>query len=234
VKFAVNPSIEPDILQIGAEGTKIIIIDDFAADLDEVRADAVRVPAYQEDGRTAYPGLRAVLPDNYVQDVLAVLKPMLQESYAIPGDLEARSELAYYSLLTKQESELGVMQRLPHFDTTKKHYYAILHYINVGSFGGTGFFRHRPTGFERVTEDRRDIFLQSASAFMAVRGLPEPKYINSSTNHFELFSHVAYRPNRLVVYPGCMLHSGLVSANVDVCDDPAVGRLTANIFVDFN
>ena len=49
----------------------------------------------------------------------------------------------------------------------------------------------------------------------------------------ELYHRIDYRPNRLVVYPGCLLHSGLVNPVIDVDSNPRTGRLTANIFVDF-
>jgi len=232
--FQVNPAAAPEVFAVGNENTKIIVIDDFSADLAEVRTPACTAASFSPDGKSAYPGIRARLPDDYVEKVLAVVKPLLHKTYAVPEVLELQTELAYYSLLTKQEAELNVSQRIPHFDTNNDHYYAVLHYLNNGTFGGTGFFRHRPTGFERITEDRKDVFMRSASAFMAVRGMPQPKYINRSTNHFELFAQLEYKPDRLVVYPGNLLHSGLVSASVDVCDNPERGRLTANIFVNYN
>lgn len=231
--FEAGSRVDPYIVEVGNEGTKIIVIDEYSADLEALCSQAIETTSYQEDGQTAYPGLRAVLPDNYVHMVLETLVPLLRDCYDVPAELCADARLAYFSFLTKRESELEVLQRIPHFDTNKKHYYAVLHYLNAGEYGGTGFFRHRPTGFECITEDRRDIFIQSASAFMAVRGMPEQKYINSSTDHFELLDHVDYKPNRLIVYPGRILHSGLVSAAVDVSDSPATGRLTANTFIDF-
>ena len=223
-----------EVLAIGNEQTCAIVIDDFAKDVVSIRDEACRIPDYAEDGKTGYPGVRTPLPGAYVKTVMEAITPLLYEQYAIPSTLSPNVELAYYSLLTTPARKLNPLQRLPHFDTNNTHYYAVLHYLNEGDFGGTGFFRHRPTGFERVTRARSDIYKQSASAFMAVRGLPEEKYINSSTNHYELITGVAYKANRLVIYPGNLLHSGLVSEAVDVCSDPARGRLTANIFIDFH
>lgn len=234
MEFQVNTNFVPEILTVGRENTRVVVIDNFFDDLMYLRRFACDSALFGIDGKTSYPGVRATLPTDYVEKVMAAIRPLLNAIYAVPVELSANAELAYYSLLTNKVSDLGVMQRLPHFDTTKKHYYAVLHYLNEGPFGGTGFFRHRPTGFERISQDRREIFLQSASAFMAVRGMPEQKYINESTNHFELFAHVDYKPNRLVIYPGSLLHSGLVSADIDVNDNPNTGRLTANIFIDLH
>jgi hypothetical protein len=57
--------------------------------------------------------------------------------------------------------------------------------------------------------------------------------VKGSNDEYELYHRIEYRPNRLVVYPGCLLHSGLVNPAVDINPDPRTGRLTANIFVDF-
>lgn len=234
VQYAAFSVDTQDALVVGHEQTRVLVIDNFAGDIASIKRAACDVTNYAEDGKTGYPGIRTVLPAAYVDAVMAAVTPLLYKNYAIPEALNPHVELAYYSLLTTPARKLNPLQRLPHFDTHNPHYYAVLHYLNEGDFGGTGFFRHRPTGFERITDDRIDIYKQSASAFMAVRGLPEEKYINGSTNHYELITGVAYKANRLVIYPGNLLHSGLVTEAVDVCSDPEHGRLTANIFIDFH
>ena len=94
-------------------------------------------------------------------------------------------------------------------------------------------FRHRETGLERITEDRLDEYNRSREAYAAVHGQDETAYVKGSNDQYELYHRIEYRPNRLAVYPGCLLHSGLVDPAVDVNPDPRTGRLTANIFVDF-
>ena len=68
---------------------------------------------------------------------------------------------------------------------------------------------------------------------MKTHGLPPAKYIDASTDHYEIIHEIEYRPNRLVMYPGNLLHSGLVKPERDLGWDPATGRLTANLFIDF-
>ena len=75
--------------------------------------------------------------------------------------------------------------------------------------------------------------MQTSKTFIETHGEPAQRYIDGSTDHFELYSHIEYKPNRLVAYPGCLLHSGLVNPKHDINPDPRTGRLTANIFVDF-
>ena len=66
-----------------------------------------------------------------------------------------------------------------------------------------------------------------------MHGLPDAGYIQASTDHYELIEEIEYQQNRLIVYPGNLLHSGLIQAGRDVSWDPSVGRLTANLFIDF-
>ncbi len=63
--------------------------------------------------------------------------------------------------------------------------------------------------------------------------MPAQKYNDTSDEHFELIAEVEHRPNRLVAYPGNLLHSGLIRPDVDITPDPATGRLTANLFFHF-
>jgi hypothetical protein len=52
-----------------------------------------------------------------------------------------------------------------------------------------------------------------------------------SDAHYEKIFQVEGRFNRLVIYQGCLLHSGYFSPNFNYSSDPQTGRLTANIFI---
>jgi hypothetical protein len=56
-------------------------------------------------------------------------------------------------------------------------------------------------------------------------------YIDGSNEHYEQIGAVAGRADRLVVYRGAMLHSGIIPRDATFSADPRVGRLTTNIFV---
>jgi hypothetical protein len=125
------------------------------------------------------------------------------------------------------------LQRVPHFDNHSPFYFATVHYLNPGRYAGTGFFRHRPTGYERIPEDRYPAYMQAAESHIKAKGLPPEKYIDASDDHFELIAEVEYKPNRLIMYPGNLLHSGLIRPDRDINHDPAKGRMTANLFLYF-
>ncbi|MEL0068468.1 MAG: DUF6445 family protein, partial [Gammaproteobacteria bacterium] len=111
--------------------------------------------------------------------------------------------------------------------------FALLHYLNPSQHGGTAFYRHQPTGMERVYENSVDDYLASVSDYLSKHGAPEDKYIDSSNQQFEKIGEIPYVQNRMAMYPGNLLHSGTINPATDIDDSPVSGRLTANIFLNF-
>jgi hypothetical protein len=122
---------------------------------------------------------------------------------------------------------------LPHFDSTAPYYFALLHYLSPEPHGGTGLFGHRPTGLERITDASQADYLFAAAQYLSKYGTPPQRYCVKSDGHFELYQTLEYRQNRLVIYPGNLLHSSLVNPATDISASTSQGRLTANIFINF-
>jgi hypothetical protein len=234
IAIQVNPRASLQVLNVGIEKTPVIVIDDFAVDITQVIEYACSDVGYGPDSTSAYPGIRGNLPRSYVRVVLNRIYRLLFQIFAVPASLGMRTVNTVYSLIATPENELSPAQCVPHFDSNGANYVAVLHYLNPGDFCDTGLFRHRPTGFEKVLESRREAFFASSRAFVEANGPPEQGYLTCSDDHFELYEQIEYKQNRLVAYPGCLLHSGLVNPAVDINPDPRTGRLTANIFVDFS
>lgn len=228
-----NPDYRMDVRIVGDEKTPVVILDDPLVSVDALRDYACREAKFQPDMHFAYPGIRAELPDTYVDAVAPQLAALIAKFFDLPRGLRYRLIHRVFSLITTRPEDLAVLQRIPHTDTHLKYYFATVHYLNSGDHSGTGFFRHRPTGYERISDDRYPMLVQTGSQHMQAQGMPAKKYINASDEHFELIAKVDYRPNRLIVYPGNLLHSGLISPDVDISPDPAAGRLTANLFFSF-
>jgi len=233
VFFEINRQCALNVRQVGHSRTPVLVIDDFAVSTERLRAHACAGLHYDPDPSSLYPGLRAKLPRGYVRAVLDQLFTLFYRVYGVPKDLGMKPVNAVYSLITTPEPELEPRQCSPHFDSTRPYYLAVLHYLNEGPFCDTGLFRHRETGLERVAEDTVDGYVRSRESWRKRHGSVPPTYIKGSDEQFELYDRIEYRPNRLVVYPGSLLHSGLVDPAVDIDADPRSGRLTANVFVDF-
>jgi hypothetical protein len=220
------------LLSLGQQRTPLVLIDHVLADVSILRQQACAA-AYATDGSSMYPGLRSPLPRDYIVTLLGALYPLLYRVYQIPPTLKLIPKEGYFSLLTTPEAELQPMQCLPHFDSAQPYFFAVLHYLSAGVHGGTGFFRHKPTGFERITQQRQTEYFQTAQQFFDQHGAPPQRYQVASDQQFELYQQLHFQQNRLLIYPGNLLHSSLVQTATDLVADPAIGRLTANMFLNF-
>ncbi len=228
-----NPELKTEIRIVGNERIPVVIIDDPIVSPDALIDYAATRAEFSEEGIQGYPGIRANLPPEYAETLLPELRKLIADIYKPPPAFEFHLIHQLFSLVSQSPEQLQMLQRVPHFDNRSPYYFATVHYLSPEPHAGTGIFRHRPTGFERVPEERYPYFVRAAEAHIASHGPPAAKYINGSDDHFELIAELEYRPNRLVMYPGNVLHSGLIDPDRDISADPRAGRLTANLFLFF-
>lgn len=232
----INPNVKPSHFLIGEEKTPVFVLDDVLLDTSAAinEAKSLDYISQQSIQGTYYPGCRAHVGGDYGMTILKFISQIFYKFYQVPEHLTLIPTNGQYSLLTQPENQLSELQCLPHYDNKKRYGFAVLHYLNPGDFGGTGFYRHRPTGYENITENRKDSYLSAAQQYIDNNGIPEQKYFTHSDDHFELIKKIDYKANRLLIYPASVLHSGFFeNPEHDVNDDPATGRLTANFFIDF-
>lgn len=233
VNIELNNARRRDIQYVGNERTPVIIIDEPVLSTEELIQYASRDGKFSSTSQFAYPGIRANLPAEYGESLAPHLVKLISEVYDTPGTHEHQLVHQLFSLVTQRPEDLGLLQRMPHTDNNGPWYFATVHYLNAGDHAGTGFFRHRPTGYERISVDRYPSYVAAAKSHIAMNGPPAQKYINESDDHFELIAEVEHKPNRMVIYPGNLLHSGLIQPDRNLNADPATGRLTANLFLYF-
>lgn len=211
---------------IGDEAQPLCILDDFAPRPDALRAAAAATafgPA-----RHHYPGLRAALPDGYFETQLPIIAATVRHVFGRTG--EVRILDASFSIVTTPPAALSVAQRLPHCDAFTPDRIALIHYLAPEGGDGTAFFRHRATGFETVSEDRRAAYFAALDAELAVAE-PPPGYVAGNTDLFACTRTVDARYNRALLYRSCNLHSGAISADAVLAADPKRGRLTVTAFL---
>lgn len=234
--FEINRDLTAEALQIGNENTPVFIVDDFMLDLSPARKEAVSLAFSSDDEATGsyYPGIRAPVGGDYGMAVLRYVTNVLYKFFQVPDDLTMHPLNGSYSLITTREEDMHLLQCIPHFDNDRPFTFAAIHHLNDGEFGGTGFYRHKPSGFENITEDRKQQYFDSAQAFIDTNGNPERRYVTDSTDHFELVHKIDYRPNRLAIYPSSVLHAPYIDRpDRDVNPDPRTGRMSANFFLEF-
>jgi len=206
-------------------------LDDTLANLDSVRAFCQTLH-FAADPASYYPGLRASMPADFALSILEPLYPLLQQLLKPPAHFRLQPRQLYFSLLTTEAAELSLAQRIPHFDTPSPYHCALLLHLSTGVHGGTGFFRHQATGLYRIERAVQANYFAKLQQELATAPLPAC-YPSAQTRGFTLYQQVAHQANRLLLYPGNLLHSALVEPVTDLSADPALGRLTANLFVEF-
>jgi hypothetical protein len=224
--------VKPELRRFGESQNPVVVIDGFSGSLETILKIADALGPYPRLGNY-YPGVRRVISRDDV-DADAYVERMCREAAQYIGgafDID-RFELleASFSMVTTDPAELSPAQRAPHFDTTDQKHLALLHYLRVPANSGTAFYRQRATGIERVTDANVDPFVRTAKAD-ASRLADDSGYIQGSDAYFEQIGAVEGVPDRLIIYQGSLLHSGIIPPDMRFSADPREGRLTANLFV---
>ena len=223
---------KPELRRVGNCQAPVVVIDDFSGDAEGLVAIAQALAPYDDAGNY-YPGLRRIITEAdeaanlYVERTCEAAAQFVAGAFDVDGfDLVEAS----FSMVTADPAELRPAQRAPHFDSTDQKYFALLHYLRVPEGTGTAFYRQRSTRIERVTEVNVSTFVRTADAEAAM--LPAGSgYINGSNDFFEQIGAVKAVPDRLIIYQGSLLHSGIIPAEMNLSPDPRIGRLTANFFL---
>jgi hypothetical protein len=224
--------VRPELRRVGNCQAPVVVIDEFTGAAESLLAVAEKLTPY-EPSNNYYPGLRRVITEADVAANDYVDRTCTDAAQFIAGAFDVESfslAEASFSMVTANPADLELPQRAPHFDSTDQKYFALLHYLRVPSGTGTAFYRQRSTGIERVTEGNVSTFVSMAEREAAM--LPDDSgYINDSNEFFEQIGAVEAVPDRLIIYQGSLLHSGIIPDGMNLSPDPRVGRLTANFFL---
>lgn len=221
--------VRPQLLRFGAGAHPVVVVDGVTGDVGTVVDIATGLAPF---GRTAnyYPGLRRIIrredeeADAYVVETLERLGPFIAGGFGFDAfDLVEAS----FSMVTDPPERLSPAQRAPHFDSTDPAHLAVLHYLGGTARTGTAFFRQRATSIEAVDDSNLTRFVRTAQ-----RESPQLSgYVAGSNAFFEQIGAVQAVPDRIVIYQGALLHSGIIPPGYAFENDPRRGRLTANFFL---
>jgi Family of unknown function (DUF6445) len=212
--------------RIGNEGEPIVVIENFAADPDDLRAYASA--ANFTDAGDYYPGLRAPVPPAYLAQQRRLLATVFDEVFGVTRNI-AVLDVAY-SLVSAPPALLALEQRMPHVDALEPGRLALVHYLVPGGCDGTAFYRHRSTGFETIDAGRSGQYFAQLQDDLTAHGEPPAVYPYGSTAIFEPVAHFDGSYNRALVYRGRLLHSGAITDIDALSADPSTGRLTITGF----
>lgn len=224
---------KPELRRIGNSQSPVVIIDEFSGSAEDIARIADALAPYPPITRNFYPGVRRVITpadgaaNDYVVRTCERAAPFIGGAFDVDRfDLTEAS----FSIVTMRPDQLEPRQRAPHFDSPDPNVYALLHFLRVPPGSGTAFYRHRATGIERVTEENLNRFVYAARAD-AARLAADSGYINASDEYYEQIAMVEAIPDRMIMYHGSLLHSGIIPDGMSFTADPREGRLTANYFI---
>lgn len=224
------------VIEIGeSKEHRILMIDDFFAEPDVVRAAALEPGRNWIQPTGGYPGLLAQPEPEYLGELVIFFRRLLQRPLV-------QSDQITFSMVTRTEEELTPRQRRPHFDGSC---FGGLVYLNPPDQcqGGTGFYRHRSTGLSsypaKDTQVTREVISRLGLASLEelqqmVTAPPRPDaqgFIADSNSEWERFCFVEMKFNRFIIYDGEIFHSAVIR-NGQFGTRPHERRLTMNFFVD--
>lgn len=221
---------KPALHRFGRGEHPVVVVDDFSGTVEHIVDIAAALAPYPRPAKNYYPGLRRIIRDEdeaamaYVVETLERAAPFIGGAFDLDSfDLVEAS----FSMVTTLPQSLSAPQRAPHFDALEPDYLALLHYLSDTPGTGTAFFRHRATGVELISEQLAPRFLTLAQREAAMLD----GYVRGSNGYFEQIGAVESAPDRLAIYQGALLHSGIIPPDMNFSDDPRRGRLTLNVFL---
>ena len=213
---------------IGNEGSPLVIIDGFTGDVEPLKRAATQA-RFQNPG-AGYPGIRAWVEPHYLDLRRDLMMQIMARVFGMESAIQC--EMSCFSLVTTPPEELVPLQRIPHYDRASSgKVVGLMHYLLGRETGGTAFYRQRRTGFEIISEDREPAYLEAIEADIEEFGPPPAQYCHDDSDRYEMIAEVEAKPDRMILYPGRLLHSGVIAQPDRLSPDPRKGRLTVNMFI---
>ncbi len=230
--FDLGERFKLSVVRVGTERSPVIVVENYLSDVEGLRELAASSAAFKPVEGVVYPGDRAPMPARYDATFRRHLQKSVGEIFGF-GTLDVVRRQSDFSIVTVRPEKLHMVQRIPHFDGTEQGMIAGVHYLCPSSKGGTSFYRHRRTGYENITEPRKNLYLRTLNEESKTMGPPPAAYINGETAQYQQIASFDAVFNRMLIYRGSILHSGNIARDFDFDADPRTGRLTANTFYLF-
>ncbi len=225
--LALSPDIQFSLHRLGREGHPLMVVDQVLANPDALIDQAAAAEWYVPE-HTHYPGRNAAVPEAYYGPLIAGIRGPLEAAFGLPR-AAGLDYFGFFALASTGAGEATSVQKIPHHDSPNPGRLALVHYLCRGDFGGTGFFRHKATGFEAIDGRRHNGYLAVVGDELAAT--PGQAYAGEGMDHYDLIGRSDAVFNRLIVYRSHVLHSGLLGEG-RLADDPRTGRLTVNGFIE--
>ena len=230
--YALCKNMEYECLKVGADQQQLVRVDSYMQGADTLRQDAITRNNFAV-ADSYYPGARMDISDAYIVELVRNFHGIIRDFFAL--DLRRIKKAASkYSIVTFKPEDLNLMQRIPHFDAPSRESLAVIHYLCDAPDSGTALYRHRKTGYEYIDEGRCDKYMESIQSQFNDPALHPSGYMCGSTDDYEEIASFKAVYNRLVMYRGSSLHSGIIKPDYNFDCSPETGRLTVASFIEFS
>ena len=227
-----NRLAQTKIYNVGAEKSQVLAVDNVFDEIELLNNHARNFAKFEHRKANLYPGVQAQMFGEFGQVFLNYAQSLIEIHYPDLATLKCNPLAAFYSFVSSPAKQLSFRQTIPHYDHNSANSFAVMLYMAPGQFGGTGFFKQDGTLFETISSNRETEFLQSLK-INRKKDTSDFQYCTGTGSGFTLIDSVNYQQNRMLIYPGNLLHSGLIHESRDVHDNVMHARLTANIFITY-
>jgi len=229
--FSLNHDCKIHTYKVGREGEPLLQADEYLADIDLLRDYAIRNNQFSQ-ADTYYPGIRMPISFNYTMSLAKHFQGYIEDTFGLSLSKVKRATSSY-SIVTATPASLGLRQRIPHFDAPSRNSLAMIHYLCNAPDSGTALYRHRQSTFEYIDEKRNKQYVQHIDRQFD-NPLKHPQgYICGDTDNFEMLQSFSAVYNRVLMYRGSSLHSGIIRPDFNLDPSPETGRLTITTFIEF-
>ena len=217
---------------IGADQQELVRVDNYMQGADMLRQDAIARNNFAV-ADSFYPGVRMTISDAYIIALVKNFHGIIRDFFKL--DLsKIKKAVSAYSIVTHKPDNLRLMQRIPHFDAPSRNSLAVIHYLCDAPDSGTSFYRHNATGYEYIDKERIDSYESSIVERFQNPARQPINYIYGDTEDYSEIASCQARYNRLLMYRGSSLHSGIIRPDYDFDPSPETGRLTVTSFIEFS
>jgi hypothetical protein len=217
--------------KVGNEQQEILLVDNYLKGALALKERAVQVNEFAR-ADSFYPGVRMQVPQEYTMALVKNFGFFMEQFFHLEVR-QIKKAVSKFSIITTRQNDLDLLQRIPHFDSPSRKGLAFVHYLQSVPGMGTSLYRHRPTNFEYVDEQRYSSYTEKIQERFPTEDAYPEGYINGSTDQFEEIASFDAVFNRLLMYRGTSLHCGKLGKDSNCDPSPATGRLTVTSFFEF-
>ena len=223
-ELTLSPDLQVTKMEYDDGDIVVHVVDNFLANPEAINDYAKNNAYFGPVGgdHTAYPGIRDRLPKPYER----VLANLIEQIFGVSDPLIYRCML---SLITLSPEQLATPQKLPHIDALGNDQYASVHYLSHAGHGGTTIYRYIPKNIVRITAANKDVIPEMIKR---VGNSPEEHrgYLTTDTSLFKREVTIESKFNRVVMYPGNLLHCADLYSAQSYTNDIDSGRLSVASF----